>query len=61
MIHHDKHQVELVEVDSEKVTLRVLNLDGNLLSEFFLAKMPEQSAEEVAQATYETIYGKVGV
>lgn len=61
MIHHDKHQIELVEEESEKVTLRVFNLDGLLLSEFFLAKTPEQTPDEVAQAAYETIYGKVGV
>lgn len=61
MIYHDKHKVELVEAGPDNVTLKVMNLDGKLLSEFFLAKLPEQTAEEVAQAAYDNIYGKVGV
>lgn len=58
MNHHSTHTVEVTEVDGARVEMRVLSSGGQLLGEFFMAKLPEQSAEEVAQTTYNSVYGE---
>ena len=54
------HKVEITESESkEEVTLKVFNQNDVLLSEFFINKLPEVSAEEAAQQAYDAAYGKV--
>jgi hypothetical protein len=54
------HKVEITESENkEEVTLKVFNLNGVLLSEFFIKKLPDVTAEEVAQEAYASAYGKV--
>lgn len=54
------HKVEITESENkEDVTLKVFNLKDVLLSEFFIKKLPDVAAEEVAQEAYASAYGKV--
>ena len=54
------HKVEITESENkEEVTLKVFNLNEALLSEFFIKKLPDVSAEEVAKEAYASAYGKV--
>lgn len=54
------HKVEITESENkEDVHLKVFNLSGVLLSEFFIKKLPHVNAEDVAQEAYASAYRKV--
>lgn len=54
------HKVEITESENkEEVNLKVFNLKGVLLSEFFIKKLPDVTAEEAAKEAYASAYGKV--
>lgn len=58
MNHHSTHTVEVITIDEARAEMRVSSTGGQLLGEFFIAKLPEQTAEEVAQSTYNSVYGE---
>lgn len=60
MIHHEGHTVEITEVSETRVEMRVFGTSEQLIGEFLIDKLPEASAEEAAQAAYNSAYGKAG-
>lgn len=54
----DKHKTKIIEVNEEEVKLEVYSLSDSLLSEFFLKKLPTDSAEEIALKAYQQVYGE---
>lgn len=54
----DKHRTQIIEVNEEEVELKVYSLNDSLLSEFFLKKLPTDSAEEIALKAYQQVYGE---